>query len=107
MQKQFPLSGFVFIDSLVASALQDVGSYAISRQNSLDLHLGSLYLLIELFHIGMPVVRTDGRAYGHAITKFSRMGRLPYFLTHGAPLRALRARELRSAITLSDCLTGC
>ena len=48
----------------------------------------------------MPVVRTDGRAggrlvYGHAITKFSRMGSLPHFLTHGAPLRALRARELR------------
>ena len=44
------------------------------------------YLLIELFHIGMPVVRTDGRAYGHVITKFSRMGRLPHFPTHGAPL---------------------
>ena len=56
---------------------------------------GFPYLLIEIFHIGMPVVRTDGRAYGHAITKFSRIGRLPYFLTHGAPLRALRARELR------------
>ena len=38
------------------------------------------YMLIELFHIGMPVVRTDGRTgalsvYGHVITKFSRMGR--------------------------------
>ena len=43
----------------------------------------------------MPVVRTNGRAYGHVITKFSRMGRLPHFLTHGAPLRAFRARELR------------
>jgi len=48
----------------------------------------------------MPVVRTDGRAggrsvYSHVITKFSRMGSLPHFLTHGAPLRALRARELR------------
>ena len=41
----------------------------------------------------MPVVRTDGRAggrsvYGHVITKFSRMGSLPHFFTHGAPLRA-------------------
>ena len=40
------------------------------------------YLLIELFYIGMPVVRTDGRAdgrsvYGQGITKFSRMGSLP------------------------------
>ena len=50
--------------------------------------------------MGMPVVRTDGRAvgrsvYGHVITKFSRMGSLPHFFTHGAPLRALRARDLR------------
>ena len=28
--------------------------------------------LIELFYIGMPVVRTDGRSvYGHVITKFT------------------------------------
>ena len=51
------------------------------------------YLLIELFDIGMAVVRTDGRAggrslYGNVITKFSRMGSLPHFFTHGAPLRA-------------------
>ena len=44
----------------------------------------------------MPVVRTDGRSvYGHVITKFSRMGSLPHFFTHGALLRALRAREQR------------
>ena len=31
----------------------------------------------------------DGRSvYGHVITKFSRMGSLLHFLTHGAPLRA-------------------
>ena len=58
------------------------------------------YPLIELFYIGMPVVQTDGRAggrsvYGHVVTKFSRMGSLPNFFTHGAPPRALRARELR------------
>ena len=35
--------------------------------------------------------------YGRAgvITKFSRTYSLPNFVTHGAPLRALRARELR------------
>ena len=33
--------------------------------------------------------------YGHVITKFPRMGSLPHFFTHGAPLCALRARELR------------
>ena len=40
LKKQFPLSGFVFIDSLAASALQEAGGYAISRQNNLELHLG-------------------------------------------------------------------
>ena len=40
IQKQFPLSVFVFIDSLVVSPLQDAGGYVISRQNSLELHLG-------------------------------------------------------------------
>ena len=29
--------------------------------------------------------------YGHVITKFSRMGSLPDFLTHGAPRRASHA----------------
>ena len=65
IQKQFPLSVFVFSDSLVVSALQDSGGYAISRQNNLELHLGC--------H-GIPVVRTDGRrlsVYGHVIAKFS------------------------------------
>ena len=53
----------------------------------------------------MPVVRTDGRAggrsvYGHVITKFSRMGWLLHFLTHGAPM-ARFARQ-SSAITASQ-----
>ena len=57
IQKQFPLSVFVFIDSFVVSALQDAGGYAISRQNN---------LLIELFYIGMPLVRTDGLSRARA-----------------------------------------
>ena len=57
MQKQIPLSVFVFIDSSVVSALQDAGGYAISRQNN---------LLIELFYIGMPLVRTDGLSRARA-----------------------------------------
>ena len=40
MQKQFLLSVFVFINSLVVSALQDAVGFAISRQNNLELHLG-------------------------------------------------------------------
>ena len=53
---------------------------------------------IELFYIGLPVVRTGGRAggraYGHVIAKFSRMGRLLHFLTHAALLRDLRYNQL-------------
>ena len=38
--------------------------------------------------------------YGHVITKFSRMGSLPHSFTHGAPLRASRARApLLNAVT--------
>ena len=55
----------------------------------------------------MPVVRTDGRsvgrAYGQVITKISRMGRLPNFLTRGAPLRprgASRKLLLRGFLVL-------
>ena len=40
----------------------------------------------------MSVVRTDGQAYGHVISKISRQDRLPNFLRYGAPLaRALHA----------------
>ena len=35
IQKHFPLSVFVFIDSLVVSALQDVGGHTLFRQNNL------------------------------------------------------------------------
>ena len=47
---------------------------------------GFSYLFIDLFYTGIPVVWTDGRAYGHVITKISRMGRLPHFLRYGATL---------------------
>ena len=58
----------------------------------------------------MPVVRTDGRAvgrsvYGHVIAKFSRMGSLPHFLTHGAPLRTREIRYNRREVCDSDTLT--
>ena len=44
------------------------------------------YLLIELFFIGVPMVSTVGRTYGHITIKIYRMHRSPNFLTHGAPL---------------------
>ena len=60
---------------------------------------GFPYLLIELFYMvclwcGRTVARSIARSvYGHVITKFSGMGRLPHFLSYGAPpTRALRAR---------------
>ena len=63
------------------------GGHAISFQIKPWVAFGLPYLLIELFYIGMPVVRTESRSvYGHMITKL---------LTHGALLRALRAPELR------------
>ena len=48
----------------------------------------------ETFHIGYHVGanrRTDRRTNGHVIIKFSPIHRLPFSLTHGAPLGALRA----------------
>ena len=62
------------------------GGHLISFQIKRWVAFGFLYLLIELFYIGMPVVRAGGRSvYGHVITKFSWMGRLPHFLSYGAP----------------------
>ena len=64
------------------------------------LHQKTLTTDYPKFCIGMPVVQTDGWAGGrsvhsHVITKFSWMGSLPHFLTHGAMLHALCTRELR------------
>ena len=97
IQKQFPLSVFVFIDSLAASALKEAGGYAISGQNNLQLHLGCHTCGLSYFTLVCTWCgRTAARSvYGHEISKFSRMGGLPHFLIHGAPLRALCARELR------------
>ena len=68
IQKQFPLSVFIFIDSqLVVSVLQDAGGYAISRQNRTRVVFGLPDLLIELFYIGMLVLRTDGRSLGRCM----------------------------------------
>ena len=59
---------------------------------------GLPYLLIELFYLGMPVVRTDdlsgGDLYGHVITKFSRMGRLLTYLNYLPMVLRWRASRL-------------
>ena len=40
IQKYFPLSVFVFIDSLAVSASQDAGDHTLSRQNNLTFGIG-------------------------------------------------------------------
>ena len=69
----------------------DEGGYVIFRQNNIELP----YLLIELFYIGMPMVRTDGRRrslYGQVITKFSGMARFTYpWCSAGARFARARA----------------
>ena len=100
IQKQFPLSVFVYIDSLIVSALQDAGGYTVFLRNNLELIFGCYTCWSSYFTlICLWCWRTDGRAggwaYGHVITKFPRMGKLLHFLTHDVPLRSLRARELR------------
>ena len=59
----------------------------------------SVAIPVDLIILHWYACGGDGRSlglavYGHVITKFSRMGSLLHFLTHGAPPRALRAREL-------------
>ena len=50
-------------------------------------------------NIGMPVVRTGGRAvYDHVITKFSGMGRFTY---PWCSANALRAPELQTELELT------
>ena len=62
------------------------GGHVISFQIKPSVAFPLPYLLIELFYIGMPVVRTVAHSvYGHVITKFTQMGRLPNFLSYGAP----------------------
>ena len=69
---------------ILFSRSKSPGGHAISFQIKPWVAFGLPYLLIELFYIGMPVVRTDGLAvgrsvHGHVITKFSRMGSSPPF----------------------------
>ena len=79
------ISAFRFRCYLVVSASQDAGGYVISRQNKLELHVGCHTCWLSYFTlVCLWCGRMVGRAYGHVITKISRMGRLPSFLTHGA-----------------------
>jgi len=67
--------------------MQKAGCHSFSHQKTLTTDYPK-------FCIGMPVVLMNSRAHSHVIAKFSQIGSLPHFLTHGAPLHALRAGEL-------------
>ena len=108
MQKHFPLSVFVFIDSLVVSASQDAGGHipwvqevflacgrkvsgtqgfqgschALSRQKNLTFGIG----------LHVAVVRTVSLGVRYVINKFPCFHRLPIYLSNGTPPRALMAR---------------
>ena len=60
IQEQFPLSVFVFIDSLVVSSLQDAGGYAIPAKKTSSCHtcLLSCFTLVCL-SCGRTVGRLD------------------------------------------------
>ena len=73
IQKQFSLFVFVFIDSLVVSALQDAGGYAISRQYNLELHLGCHTCWLNYFTL--CACGADGRSLGRCTVTW-----LPNFL---------------------------
>ena len=75
------------------------GGHMISFRIKPWVAFGLPYLLIELFYIGMPVVLKDSHSlarsvYGHVIIKFSRMGRLPHFLSFGVKREAPRVELL-------------
>ena len=96
IQKQFLLSVFVFIDSLVISALQDSGGYAISRSNNLELHLGCHTCRLRYFTLvclwwGQTIGCSVGRCTVTWLPNF--LGRVD-LLSYGAPQACVsRARR--------------
>ena len=81
IQKQFPLSFIVFIDSSVVSALQDAGGYAISSQNNLELHLVCHTCTCWLSYFTLVYLwcgRTVGRCTVTWLPSF--LGRVDYFI---------------------------
>ena len=69
------------------------GGYAISCQNNLELHLGCHACWLSYFTLlCLWCGRTVGWTYDHAITKISRMDRLPHFLRYGATLARVELR---------------
>ena len=79
--------------------MSDFDSCQSNRTHTDGLHNWKASQVVQdlLWHLTLAYMRC---VYGWAgvryvMTKFSRMDGLPNFVTHGAPVRALRARELR------------
>jgi len=99
IQKHFPLSGFVFIDSLAASALQKAGGYAISRPNNLELHLGCLTCSLSYFTL---VCLWCGQTVGHTVTwLLNFLGWGDYHIFLPTVLRYARFARESSAININ------
>ena len=95
----------MLIDSSVAFALQDAGGYAISLQNNLELHLGCHTCSLSYFTlVCLWCGRTVGRAYGHMITKFSRVD---YFIFLPMVLRCARCARFAPESSATNRLQYC
>ena len=104
IQKQFLLSVFVFIDSLVVSALQDSGGYAISRPNNLELHLGChtcwlTYFTLVCLWCGQTVSCSVGRCTVTWLPNFLGWVDL---LSYGAPLRTELIYTFRDGLNFGE-----
>ena len=74
------------------------GGQAISFQIHPWVAFGLPYLLIELFYIGVPVVRTDGRAGGRSVYGHVILGWVVYHIFLPMVLRCARFARQSSAI---------
>ena len=102
IQKQFPLSVFVFIGSLLVSASQDAGGYAISGQNNLKLpYLYVAWVILHWYTCG-AAGRSGGRAGRCTVTWLPKfLGCIGYQIFLPMVLRFARER----APLLSEFIT--
>ena len=87
IQEHFPLSVFVFIDSLVVSASQDAGGHTLSRQNNLTFGIG-----LHVVGVGTVGVRTLRH------NQIFSDGSIVYqiFVTHGATLARFAIKRMKA-----------
>ena len=89
---------FTFLRAIYFSARLDFFSSPLSAPGSPRMKVARNWESKHWYACGADG-RSGGRSvYGHVIIKFSRMGSLPDFLTHGASRRATRARAPLSTL---------